>query len=237
MSGACFAAAAGSVGATGGGGGGPVSPVNSSGKLQADNTVGTSATLNAGFTFTAGRDAILTMVAYGGSGFPSAVTIGGTAATLDAVNTAADASNRPQIWRAQNIAGGTANVVVTVAATAYLTLAVDEWASGVLDASAVDAGTANSAQGTSAAPSVATATTTSQASTVVYAVALALNASAANGFVAPSGYTQAFVEQDASNHESGCGAWKEETTAGVKTSTFAMTSSTWAATTVAYKLA
>jgi hypothetical protein len=213
------------------------SPVNTSALLQVDNDA-SGVTFNAGFTFTAGRDAVLTLVHFASDAQTiTGVTIGGTAATLDA-NASDGGGSKAHIWRAQNITGGTANVVITVSGGSdhYISGAVQEWAAGVLTSPAVDTGTANTATGTSAAPAVSTATTTSQANTVTYAVVCSLEAVANNNFSGPTGWNAVWTEQDSNTHQGGRGAWLEHSSAGTKTATFGMTSGGWVAAIVAYKL-
>lgn len=209
-------------------------PTNTSGLLQVDNDT-TSETFNAGFTFTAGRDAIVTLVHFGSTQTVSAVSVSGTAATRDVHSD--DGSNQCAIWRAQNITGGNANVVVTYSGGSdnYVSGSVDEWAAGVFVNPALDTGTANTANAASATPSVSTLATTSQDATVIYGVMVGPGQTN-NGISGPSGWTVGWVEQNGNTHQSGSGAWKEETAAGVKTATWAMTSGVWRAGIVAYKL-
>ena len=217
-------------------------PLNST-FLQVDAQTGTTTyTFTASFTFTAGSDAILKLVSYDDNGtFLTGATIGGTTATRDAyLEKFSVSSNSIHIFRAQNIAGGTANVVVSftnAAGTHYITGNVEEYASGVFLNPAVDGGTANTATGTSAAPSVSTAATTSQANTSIHAVTLPNTGIANNNITGPTGWTVSWTEQDSAIHEAGRGAYIDETTTGTKTATFGMTSGSWGAIIVAYKLA
>lgn len=206
------------------------SPINTSALLQADG-VGTSHTFNAGFTFGAGNSAIFSMSHYADNSAPaSAVTIGGSAATL--VSRVQDGANKADIWFVASMTGGNANVAVTNSAGSnYMSGAVTEWASGTLS---VDSGTANSATGSSAAPSVSTLATTSTASSIIVAVVTAATNVANNNLTGPTGYTATFTEQSSADHEAGRGAWKEELTSGVKTATFGMTSGAWIAAIAAF---
>ena len=214
-------------------------PINSSALLQIDNDGG-GVTFNAGFTFTAGRDAVLTLGHFATGQSISGVTIGGTTATLiSSANKVSGSENSARIYLAQNIAGGTADVVITYSGGTdhYISGSVEEWVAGVLESSAVDTGTANSAAGTSTSPSVSTAATTSQANTIVYAVLVTNSTSTNNNITGPTGYTVTWTEQDSTNHEGGRGAWKEETTTGTKTATFGMINDGWGVAIVALKIA
>lgn len=211
-------------------------PVNSSGLLQADNIAAGTITLNAGFTFTAGRDAVFQGVFWAVGDNVTGVTIGGTAATLR-VNSEDAGNNILIIAEAKGIAGGTANVVIQRDGTqgAFTTGAVTEWASA--DGLTYDTGTANTATGTGTAPAVSTAATTSQASTIVFGVVLDSAGSASNVFTGPTGWTVLFTENDGVNHEGGSAAWVEETSAGTKTATWSETQGGgWSAGIAAYKL-
>lgn len=214
------------------------SPINSSALLQVDNDAG-GVTFNAGFTFTAGRDAILLLNHFATGQTITGVTIGGTTATLDvALNKFLTSDNSARIYRAQNIAGGTANIVITVSGGTdhYISGAVHEWAAGDLTASALDTGTGNTATGTSAAPSASTATSTSQANTIIYALLCPSTGVTNDNITGPSGWNVMWTEQNSSAHEGGRGAWIEEASAGTKTATFGMTSGDWGVAIVAYKL-
>ncbi len=90
------------------------SPANSSGLLQVDNDGGGGVTLVAGFTFTAGRSAVLTLGHFASTENISAVTIGGTAAVLDSSRDKFQSSgSSARIYRAVNMVGGTNEVVIT----------------------------------------------------------------------------------------------------------------------------
>lgn len=207
-------------------------PLNSSALLQID-AASVSTTFAAGFTFTAGRHAIFQCGHFSTSGVITGVTIGGTAATLD--SRGISGSTRADIWRANNIAGGTNQAVVTYTGGTdnYVSGGVQEWAAG--DGMTLDAGTPGNASGTSAAPSASTAATTSQANTVSIGV-VAPNTAVSNGLTDPVGWTQTFIEQNSAAHQSGAGEYKTETLAGVKTVTWGMTSGAWATAIASYKV-
>lgn len=211
-------------------------PSNTSGKLQADNTAGPSV-LPAGFTFTAGRQAVLQIVQYATGQEISAVSIGGTAAVR--IAHAIGGNNDADCWWVSSIGGSPTNeVVVTYSGGTdnYVSGAVSEWPAGTF--SGVVSGSDNQATGNSASPSVATGVSL-PAGTVSFAQFVANIGRTNNGIstAAPTGWTGVFTEQDSDNHEGGRGAWKEESTTGTKTATFSWTSGDWAASIVALLLA
>lgn len=215
------------------------SPLNSSGLLQVDADT-TSETFNAGFTFTAGRDAFLNVAHFASAGNTIAsVAIGGTAATRDVRADGTSGDAHAEIWRAQNIAGGTASVVVTYTGGSdnYVSGSVEEYAAGVFVNPALDSGTENTATGNSTAPSATTAISTSQADTQIIGVFVTGTSVVNNGITGPTSGTQTWVEQNSSAHEGGAGGYRTESSTGSKSMTFAMTSGLWAACVAAYKLA
>lgn len=201
-------------------------PTNVSGLLHANNAA-TSSTLSAGFTFAAGRHAVLQIVHYTDAARISGVTIGGSAAVL-AKRTLAG-SNSSEIWYANSIAGGNDSVVITYGGGTdnFISGGVSEWAAA--DGLTFEAASANSATGSSATPSVTTAASTVATNTVTFATLVCDTSTTNNGLSAPSGWTQSFVSQDSSVDEGGCGAWKSETSAGFKTATFGMTAGSYGA--------
>ena len=215
-------------------------PINSSGLLQIDNDGGGNVTFNAGFTFTAGSDAVLTIAHYATGQSISGVTIGGASATLIAsADKVSGSENSARIYLAQNVTGGTANVVISYSGGTdhYISCGVDEWASGVLDSSALDTGTPNSAAAFTTTPSVSTAISTSQANTIVYVVHVTNTTSTSNGITGPTGWNVVWTEQDSTNHEGGRGAWIEESTTGTKTATMSQSVVGWGLAIAALKLA
>lgn len=213
-------------------------PVNSSGKLQVDNVSATQ-TLNAGFTFTAGRDAFASFAHYATGGATIAsVTIGGTAATRDIRATTGGQVNT-EIWRAQNIVGGTSDVVIafTGGTDHYFSLSVEEYAAGVFINPALDSGTENSASGNSTSPGATTAISTSQADTHVYGAFSTNTGSSNNNITGPTSGTSAWVEQNSSAHQGGAGGYRTESSTGSKSMGWTMDSGQWVAVVAAYKLA
>lgn len=198
------------------------SPLNASGELQANN-VGTSSTFNAGFTFTAGRDAIFSATHYQGTaGLITSVTIGGTAATRD-LRIGADANNRCEIWRATNIAGGTTDVVVnySTASDNYITASCEEWAAGMFPALSFS----NTNNGTSTTPNGSFITDI--ANVVLYSAFNNASVDLAS-LTEPSGYTVGFEELLVTGVEGGGAAYFSDSAAGSKTATWtANTSIVW----------
>lgn len=210
-------------------------PLNTSPLLQVDNSATDTISLDAGFTFTAGRDAIFTFAHYADNNDAiTSVTIGGTAATL-IKRQASGTSNFIEEWAVTNMAGGTANIVLSsgVAGGHYISGAVTEWTGGLLQ---LDAGTPNGASGTSAAPAASTAISTSTAASIISAACSPVTGISDNGLSGPTGYTVLFTEQNSLDHQAGRAAWKEESTTGTKAATFGMTSGPWIAIISAYKI-
>lgn len=198
-------------------------PTNNSGKLRVDGA-GASSTTQVGFTFTAGRSAVLTLSHYHGSnGRVAGVTIGGTAAQRR-IRADSEEQWSVDIWDVFNMAGGTDEIVITYSdasgAGNYCSMAVTEWAAGVLIEP--DEGTENADEDIfSATPTVSTAQATSQDETLVFAVMCNARFDSNLGFVHPDGWNLLFAEQDSRNHQGGCAAYVEESTTGVKTAVFA----------------
>lgn len=211
-------------------------PTNTSGLLQSEGVSSTS--MNVGFTGTAGRQAILKVVHYEdvATNLITAVTFTGTSGSR-LVRVDPGSNNQAEIWFFDNITGGSQNISFTYGGGSqnYISFSIEEYAAGTFPSSPTDAGTPNTATGTSTAPSVATAVTTSQANTHI-AACVVVNGSVANAnLVEPAGYTRTFRENDSTSHEGGIGAYKTETSAGIKTATFSSASIAWCACIVALK--
>lgn len=195
-------------------------PVNLSGLLQVDGA-GNSTTFNAGFTFTAGNDAVFTLSHYNGvNNRVSSITIGGTSASPRV--RAASGPITTEIWDAFDISGGTSDVVVNFSAASdnFLSGGVAEYAAA--DGLAYDTGTSNTASGSSNAPSASTAASTSQNDTVVIATATIYDNASSATYSGPSGWTEIYQETDFNSHVSGRGVCHAETTTGTKTATFGL---------------
>jgi hypothetical protein len=199
------------------------SPTNTSALLQRDGVSGAQ-TIDCGFAWVAGRQGKFKVSYYNDSGNPiSSLSMGGSAATLVSRGTSSNGQNFSDIWFVSSVAGGTNNLVLTPGiGTVYFSGSAEQWASGAMS---VDAGCANNALVTSTTPAVSLAQTTSTASSIIDAVITATVGSGANGFTGPTGtgWTATYTEQDSNAHQGGRGAWKEETTTGVKTATFGAT--------------
>jgi hypothetical protein len=200
------------------------SPTNSSGTVHVAGASGNQ-TMNAGFTFTAGRQAVLVVSYYAGGNNISSLTIGGTAATKRA---GAGAGDDSEIWDVLGggVAGGTANVVFTFpggTTDVYISFGVDEYAASTLS---YDTSTANTnSQSATTAPTVSTGAAVSTTSTMLYSVVNNWGISAPDTQTVPTGWTQVFQEPDGINWEMGAGARKEETTTGTKTATWTLSTS------------
>lgn len=196
-------------------------PTNSSGKLRVSAGSGNQ-TFNAGFTLTAGRQAVCCISGYAGGNSITGITIGGTAATKIAGSTGTDYA---EIWAVTGagMTGGTTDVVVSVtggSTDVYLTLAVDEWAASSLT---YDTGTANNGAHTNTnAPSISTAGAVSTTSSIVYACINMFGLSSSCTPTQPTGWTSMYAESDGTTYEMGMGAWHEETTTGIKTALFSL---------------
>lgn len=211
-------------------------PTNSSGTLQ-HTEVGGSNNANAGFTFTAGRSAVLVIACYNTSvSNIASVTIGGTAAVRRARIFLDSDHHSVEIWDALSVAGGTSTITIDYGSnTSYASFGVTEWAAGVI--TGFDTGTENTATGTSTAPAVSTALTTSQAAALTFAVVTNSASTASQGFAGPTSWTQIFLEQNTTITESGRGAWFEHSSAGIKTATFSQTNNvSWIAAIAAYTI-
>lgn len=164
------------------------------------------------------------------------VTIGGTVATKDVERSKIDSSDSSgSIWRATNMAGGTDEIELTYSGGTdnYTSLSVEEWDHTLTP----NPGTANSAEAFSNSPSVSTAAATTVANTIVYGLVVPTDGSTTQGLAGPTGWTEAWTEQDNSNHQAGRGAWIEETTTGTKTAAFTRSAANpWGAAIIAYEL-
>lgn len=212
------------------------SPTNSSGLLQVDNDGGGGAVVSAGFTFAAGRDAVLTLSHYGTSTTITGITIGGTAAVLDASRNKFQSSEQSvRIYSAHDMVGGTDEVVFTYSGGSdhYISFSVEEWAEPLT----VNADTPGGAESFSNTPAASTSAATTVPSTLVYAVVGVTDNGAAQGLTGPTGWNSVWTEQNNSIHSAGRGAWIEETTTGVKTGTFGRAAANpWGVAIVAYEI-
>lgn len=198
-------------------------PTNTSGTLHVTAGSGTSQTVNAGFTFTAGRQAVLVISAYSSNSGPSAVSIGGTVATKRVGVGSGDTS---EIWDVLGgVAGGTANVVFTFPGGTideYLSFGVDEWAASSLS---YDTSTSNTKQSSAVtSESISTGAALSTASSIVYSAINPHGISSPCAITPPGGWTETFDEPD-NSIEGGWGGWHEESSTGIKTASYTLASS------------
>lgn len=210
-------------------------PTNFSGLLQADN-VGGSSNLSAGFTFTAGRSAVVQIVHYSASARLSSISVGGTSATLIKRQLDAAGINASELWLATNLAGGT-NVVVAYSGASdnYVSGAVTEW-DGTLTVEEATVNGTNYSGGYLSNPSISTAASTSASETVTFATVVQSMAWGDSGFVAPAGWTSTFVEQNSDGHEGGCGVWISSNSADTKTANFTALYSVYAASIASFSI-
>lgn len=107
-------------------------PIQTSAQLVDNNNATGTKTFAMPGNFTSGNSATVECANFNSSGLDiSAITISGTAAVKDATLRDSNASSYAvSIWRAQNIAGGNANIVVTYgnASASYFVGKVKEWA-------------------------------------------------------------------------------------------------------------
>jgi hypothetical protein len=182
--------------------------------------------------FTAGNSAVCSISHYEpASNRIASVSIGGTAATRDAQYLVGGQSL--EIWRADSLAGGSANVVVTYGGGTgnYISCGCDEWT----PFSGVDTATSNTATATGANASVSTAAATAQAVEVCYALMM-FSDSATPAVTAPAGWVESWRNNNGTSQEPGFGSYKELSSTGTQTATWTHTSLTWFAQILAYKL-
>jgi hypothetical protein len=228
----------------------------SSGTITVDNVYDTySTTISAATTdtwhatvsstptnFTAGKTGILAIDYWQTEGsLISSVSIGGTAAVRDIQAPGPTGQFRYEVWRATNMAGGTDVVDVTTGAgtagfiCTYGVMQVD----GLSMSSPVDTATLAYNSGTSAAPSITTATTHSQANELVLAGFVHADSTTAT-ITEPVGWTLLFEEEDGVTKMPGGACYKIVSSTTQQTATYAMggpTSVTWDSAIISYKAA
>lgn len=162
--------------------------VQASGLLGANQgTSVSSKTFNAASAFTVGNDVIVS-IAMQANNLISSVTIAGTTATKDS-SRETDTFRAVYIFRARIVNSGQTSVVVNLPAadTFSIALSIDEW-SGFINPAIDVAGNSTGVGATSHA--VSSASSTTQADEVVYAVAIFASNPGSTTF--PSGYTTSF---------------------------------------------
>lgn len=151
-----------------GGGGTLASFVQTTGEKFVTNAGSSPNTITNAFAsnVTAGNTVIVFLVCI--SGQSTGVTVGGTAATKDVeFNSTNSSAYWVSIWRAQNVTGGTRNIVLTGPGTSgiYYKLSAEEWQN--VPASALDQ-IGSAEVFSTASVSVSTAGATTQANEIVY---------------------------------------------------------------------
>lgn len=197
--------------------------VKTTGKKQADNVGVGPSTFTFASNVNAGNSVVVSIVHFCSTGSGgkrvASVTAGGTAATKVSEK-AFDAFNFCEIWLAQSVAGGTANVSVTFSTGStdnYITLSAEEWDN--FSASATDQ-TGTGGPTTSSSPSVTSGGATSQADEVAYAAWVNGVGGTVGTITKPGTYTETFQELDASTHEGGAAAYRVLTATGSQTATW-----------------
>ena len=169
-------------------------------KTVANNGIATF-TFSMPGNFTAGNSALLGCSSFlAGTDSITGITVSGTAMVKDVTHQ--DTNNGSywtNIWRAQNVAGGSATVVVTFSATAgYFSGSCEEFLP--LVASALDQSTSGENNDAGGALTLTTGAK-AQNSEVVYAAATQANVFTGTGTIAgpTSGYTQTALQNTAGN--------------------------------------
>lgn len=212
--------------------------VQSSGLKQTDNFA-TGPTYNAASNFTAGNTVIITLVHYGAGSTNrvTAISVSGTAAVKDSEVTDTGATNHAEIWRATNIAGGSTSVAITVdtGSGQYLSCGFEEW-DNITTSSPLDqiGSTGNT---TSSSPSVTSASNTTQADEVIYALFLDYAGTNWTSSTPPGSYTESWEEPNGTAHEAGSAAYRVVAATGSQAATFTTGASmSWVAVMATYKL-
>lgn len=190
--------------------------------FQGDSVAGGAQNLAMNSNFTAGSTAVLAITLYGnGTSSVVSVTMGGTSATKDKAH-GDGGNNFVELWRAENVTGGTTAVVITLAAASgqFFTCGVDEWASGVFAATPVDANSGTATGSASTAPSATMAGAMAQANEISYAAFCDPTGTNWTSLTVPSGYTSMFAESNGSTHQAGGAAWKQLSAIVTETATF-----------------
>ena len=184
--------------------------------------------------FTAGHSAVVSLSYFQSSSIViSAISLGGSAATLES-RTTDGAGAYVEIWRVQNLAGGSNSISVTSTTTShFLNLSVEE--RDDMQAVAADI-VATPGSGTSTAPS-ATYGTLAQADEIVYIAYVDVGGTNEASSTPPTSYTQAWVELNGSANLGGSGAYRVvSSTAGASPAFTLATSTGWRAVLVTFKL-
>jgi len=207
--------------------------VQSTGKIQKTGTTATPEAFSFSSNATAGNTGIATFAYFeAGSAFISGVTIGGTAASLES-STTDGAGGRVEIWRAQNMAGGTTAIsVASTTSSHFYSGSVEEW-SGLANVAADIVATP--ANATSTAPS-ATYGTLAQADELVYIAYMNNTGGILASSTVPGSYTAAWTELDGAAQQGGAAAYRVVASTTGASPAFALsTSIAWRAVLVTLK--
>lgn len=202
------------------------SPTHTSGLKQGVVAPASSMTVAAGFTFTSGRQAVVAFskVSVGATTI-SGVTIAGTAATK--YGSVAIGNESFEIWAVlgSGVSASNNNVVFTNSGsdTFAIDFSVEEWAASTF--SGDQSAAKNTSTGSTATPSVSSATSVS-ATAVVYSGYFPYAAQTNNGMTGPSGWTQTFAQQNSTAAPGGVAGYHEETSSGTKTASYTRSGST-----------
>jgi hypothetical protein len=166
------------------------------------------------------------------------VTIGGTAAVLDTQTPGPSGTFAFETWRATNMAGGTANIAITVGGGAgnhIMSYAVTEV--DALSLTPVDSPTLAYNSGTSVSPAVSMASTSTQANEIAFAGFI--HATDINSAITPpSGWTAAWEEEDGTTKMPGGCVYKILSSTAIDTATWTVVDSVaWYSSIVTYKAA
>ena len=208
--------------------------IQTTAKFRVTNSTASPETFNFPGAVTAGNTCIVSLSYFqSSSAFVTAITVGGTAASLITRHTDA-AGTSIEFWRAQNVAGGTTACTITSSASAhYYAGSAEEW-SGVQTAAADIV--ANTGTGTSTAPS-ATYGTLAQADELIYVGYTDTTGTAETTVNPPAGYTTAYTELDGVNQIGGSSAYRVVSSATGASPTFSINASTgWNSALATFKL-
>jgi len=189
--------------------------------------------------FTAGKTAIMVIAQYqSANNRITGVTIGGTAATLDAQTPSPTGQFVLETWRATNMAGGTANIAVSVGAgpnnhaVSYAVTQVD-----ALSLTPVDTPTKAYATGTNTAPAISMGSVAAQANEIAFA-GFTWEDTLTAAITAPSGWTETVQHTNGTTEIPIGAAYKILSSTAIDTATWTIASAgTWYSSIVTYKAA
>lgn len=196
-------------------------PTQTTSARSADN-VGSNPTIAAGLTFQAGRDVVIQLAHYTGSGPISGIAIGGTAGALIGRRQYGSTFLYAEEWLVKNIGSNSSNISVTVSGSGhYITLVGREFPSGTFGD--IDTAAEGGAEGSGTTMAVSTGASIAQASSALFATYAPQTSANPYGLIDISGYSDVVLQQDNVNSQGIMAGWLEETATGVKTSTGSQT--------------